>query len=33
MLAEKFIENFQKFTDNEEGKRLVAAGPGNKIKR
>ncbi|MBU0487869.1 MAG: phosphoenolpyruvate carboxykinase (ATP) [Bacteroidetes bacterium] len=26
-LAEKFIENFQSFTDNEEGKRLVAAGP------
>ncbi len=27
MLAEKFIENFENFTDNEEGKRLVAAGP------
>ncbi len=26
-LAEKFIANFQKFTDNEEGQRLVAAGP------
>ena len=31
LLSEKFIENFQKFTDTEEGKRLVAAGPGNKI--
>lgn len=29
-LAEKFIENFQNFTDTEEGKRLVAAGPKNK---
>lgn len=29
-LAEKFIENFQNFTDNDEGKRLVAAGPKNK---
>lgn len=29
MLAEKFIENFQNFTDTEEGKRLVAAGPKN----
>jgi len=28
-LAEKFIENFQNFTDNNEGKRLVAAGPKN----
>ncbi len=26
-LAKKFIENFKSFTDNEEGKRLVAAGP------
>ncbi|HLV47533.1 MAG TPA: phosphoenolpyruvate carboxykinase (ATP), partial [Aliidiomarina sp.] len=26
-LAELFINNFEKFTDNEEGKRLVAAGP------
>jgi phosphoenolpyruvate carboxykinase (ATP) len=26
-LAEKFINNFESFTDNEEGKRLVAAGP------
>jgi len=26
-LAEKFIKNFESFTDNEEGKRLVAAGP------
>lgn len=26
-LAGKFIANFQKFTDNEEGQRLVAAGP------
>jgi len=26
-LAEKFIANFENFTDNEEGKRLVAAGP------
>jgi len=29
-LAEKFIENFENFTDTEEGKRLVAAGPKNK---
>ncbi len=29
-LAEKFIENFQAFTDNDEGKRLVAAGPKNR---
>lgn len=26
-LAGKFIKNFENFTDNEEGKRLVAAGP------
>jgi phosphoenolpyruvate carboxykinase (ATP) len=26
-LARKFIDNFVSFTDNEEGKRLVAAGP------
>jgi phosphoenolpyruvate carboxykinase (ATP) len=26
-LAKLFIENFVKFTDNEEGKALVAAGP------
>jgi phosphoenolpyruvate carboxykinase (ATP) len=26
-LAEKFIKNFNNFTDNDEGKRLVAAGP------
>jgi phosphoenolpyruvate carboxykinase (ATP) len=26
-LAAKFIRNFENFTDNEEGKRLVAAGP------
>jgi len=26
-LAQMFINNFQSFTDNEEGKRLVAAGP------
>jgi len=26
-LAKKFIDNFVSFTDNEEGKRLVAAGP------
>lgn len=26
-LAQLFIDNFEKFTDNEEGKRLVAAGP------
>ena len=29
-LAEKFIENFESFTDTEEGTRLVAAGPKNK---
>ncbi|MBN2682368.1 MAG: phosphoenolpyruvate carboxykinase (ATP) [Bacteroidales bacterium] len=29
MLAEKFIENFENFTDTDEGKRLVAAGPKN----
>ena len=26
-LADRFITNFSKFTDNEEGKALVAAGP------
>jgi len=26
-LATMFIENFEKYTDNDEGKRLVAAGP------
>ncbi len=26
-LAKRFIDNFAKYTDNEEGKRLVAAGP------
>ncbi|PLX05035.1 MAG: phosphoenolpyruvate carboxykinase (ATP) [Marinilabiliales bacterium] len=26
-LASKFIENFEQYTDNEEGKALVAAGP------
>ena len=26
-LAQKFINNFEKYTDNEEGKSLVAAGP------
>jgi phosphoenolpyruvate carboxykinase (ATP) len=26
-LAQRFIANFEKYTDNEEGKRLVAAGP------
>jgi len=26
-LAQKFIKNFENFTDNDEGKRLVAAGP------
>ncbi|TVR42310.1 MAG: phosphoenolpyruvate carboxykinase (ATP) [Bacteroidia bacterium] len=30
-LAGKFIENFNKFTDTEEGQRLVAAGPQNKF--
>ncbi len=30
-LAEKFIENFNRFTDTEEGQRLVAAGPQNKF--
>jgi phosphoenolpyruvate carboxykinase (ATP) len=29
-LAEKFINNFQNFTDTEEGKRLVSAGPKDK---
>ncbi len=28
-LADKFIDNFQNFTDTDEGKRLVAAGPQN----
>mgnify|MGYP006277563741 CR=1 FL=1 len=28
-LAEQFIENFENFTDTDEGKRLVAAGPKN----
>lgn len=26
-LAKKFVDNFEKYTDTEEGKRLVAAGP------
>jgi phosphoenolpyruvate carboxykinase (ATP) len=26
-LAELFINNFKQFTDNEEGKNLVEAGP------
>ncbi len=26
-LAQRFIKNFQQYTDNEEGQRLVAAGP------
>ncbi|WKE65902.1 phosphoenolpyruvate carboxykinase (ATP) [Gallaecimonas kandeliae] len=26
-LAKRFVDNFEKFTDNEEGKALVAAGP------
>ena len=26
-LAKRFIDNFEKYTDNDEGKRLVAAGP------
>ncbi len=30
-LAEKFIKNFNNFTDTEEGQRLVAAGPQNKF--
>ncbi len=30
-LAEKFIENFNKYTDTDEGQRLVAAGPQNKF--
>ncbi len=29
-LADKFILNFENFSDSEEGKRLVAAGPRNK---
>ncbi|MBS4014658.1 MAG: phosphoenolpyruvate carboxykinase (ATP) [Bacteroidetes bacterium] len=31
IIAEKFIENFNKFTDTEEGQRLVSAGPQNKF--
>ncbi len=31
LLADKFIDNFQRFTDNEEGARLVAAGPQNHL--
>jgi len=31
MLADKFINNFENFTDTEEGQRLVAAGPKNKF--
>lgn len=30
-LAEKFIENFSRFTDTQEGKRLVAAGPNTSL--
>jgi phosphoenolpyruvate carboxykinase (ATP) len=30
-LADKFIENFENFTDTEEGQRLVAAGPKDKF--
>jgi phosphoenolpyruvate carboxykinase (ATP) len=30
-LADKFVDNFQQFTDNETGKRLIAAGPQNKM--
>jgi phosphoenolpyruvate carboxykinase (ATP) len=26
-LAQAFVNNFKTFTDNDEGKRLVAAGP------
>jgi phosphoenolpyruvate carboxykinase (ATP) len=26
-LAQKFIKNFENFTDNEAGRRLIAAGP------
>jgi len=26
-LAQKFIDNFKQFIDNEEGQALVAAGP------
>lgn len=31
LLAEKFIENFNSFTNTDEGQRLVAAGPQNKF--
>jgi phosphoenolpyruvate carboxykinase (ATP) len=31
MLADKFIENFENFTDTEDGQRLVAAGPKDKF--
>ena len=26
-LAQRFIKNFAQYTDNEQGKRLIAAGP------
>ncbi|MGL5302836.1 MAG: phosphoenolpyruvate carboxykinase (ATP), partial [Aeromonas sp.] len=26
-LAKRFIKNFERFTDNDEGKHLIAAGP------
>jgi phosphoenolpyruvate carboxykinase (ATP) len=26
-LASRYIENFERYTDTEEGKRLVASGP------
>jgi len=31
MLAERFINNFENFTDTEEGQHLVASGPKNKF--
>jgi phosphoenolpyruvate carboxykinase (ATP) len=27
LLGELFVKNFEQYTDNEQGKKLVAAGP------
>ena len=32
-LSALFIENFEQFTDNEEGRALVAAGPQLELKK